>query len=582
MTFFEVSFEVCNKVGGIYTVVSSKIPFLTKALAQKYIDYFCIGPYFSHSLREFKELPLSPILQQVSDVLRTKGIVVHYGTWLIEGSPQCILLDFSQFYHASDEFKGKLYRAFDVDSLHAGFDYTEPLTFSHAVGFFIQTYIRLFDEQRTQSIPASQTSICQKHMTHIVHSHEWMCGFTNLFCLLEKIPIQTVFTTHATILARASFGNGIDFFSNVKNPQQAQALAKQLGVFEKYSVERACITASHVSTTVSQITAMECEAEFGKKPFVIYNGLNINAFGTIFTRFEKKMRARSIIQTIAQSICPGLKSNARYVFTSGRFETHNKGFDVIIEALSQLQRKYMISKKMIYTQTDSTTIDSTQSLTTDLQLVCFFFVPSQHTCVHPHIRANLTQIQPMTCIQQLTTHDCSSNQLVELCLSKGLINSSLSPVKVVIVPAYVGVDDNLFSRSYYDVTSAFDVGVFPSMYEPFGYTPLESCATAAYTLTTDYTGFGESVATQLHQSRQQHIDTHLTIPEPHTQGIHLLSRKGLSDSQFALDLAHEFQSCLTISDELLLKRAIEAFIFAQTYDWSSIGQGYLRAYGLLD
>jgi glycogen phosphorylase/synthase len=567
MTFFEVSFEVCNKVGGIYTVVSSKIPFLTQAVSAKGIEYICIGPYFQSSLSEFHEKPLTPLLQAVYTQLKSQGIVLHYGVWDIQGSPCCVLLDFSSFYYASDVFKEKLYSHFGVDSLRAGFDYTEPLTFSHAVGVFIQTYCA----QQAQVYPQTDTS--STHLTHILHTHEWMCGFANLYCLIEKLPIKTVFTTHATILARASFGSGIDFASQVVSPESAQQLAQKLGVFEKYSVERACITRSHMCTTVSEITAHECLVEFGKKPVVIYNGIDCSSFGTFFNRLEKKITSRKIVQTIAQSICPELSSHARYIYCSGRFETHNKGFDVVIDALCELQKK-MLAHSAQYSQQFKDTDTNPQ------QLVCFFFVPSQHTAIHPHILSNISHIQPLKCIQQLTTHDCQSNQLVDLCLARGLINSKLSPIKVVIVPSYVGSSDSLFCRSYYDVMSAFDVGVFPSMYEPFGYTPLESCACASYTLTTDYTGFGESVS-RISSAQQTPLHSDITSTTQNaTQGVTVLHRLAVSDDVFVQKLVAELETFFTLSDEELFERAIRAFLFAKNYDWSVLCPKYMSVYGL--
>ena len=101
-TLFELSFEVCNKVGGIYTVVSSK----AALMKQLFDEYILIGPYFADKAEnEFVPQAVPANMQKTFDELAQEGIIAHYGKWVIGGEPQVILLEYKSQFDQVNEWK---------------------------------------------------------------------------------------------------------------------------------------------------------------------------------------------------------------------------------------------------------------------------------------------------------------------------------------------------------------------------------------------------------------------------------------------------------------------------------------------
>ena len=72
----------------------------------------------------------------------------------------------------------------------------------------------------------------------------------------------------------------------------------------------------------------------------------------------------------------------------------------------------------------------------------------------------------------------------------GFTNAKGSRVKVYFIPSYLNGSDGVFDMKYYDLLVGLDLTLFPSYYEPWGYTPLESLAFSIPSLTTSLAGFG--------------------------------------------------------------------------------------------
>jgi glycosyltransferase involved in cell wall biosynthesis len=87
-------------------------------------------------------------------------------------------------------------------------------------------------------------------------------------------------------------------------------------------------------------------------------------------------------------------------------------------------------------------------------------------------------------------HNIETDSVMNFIFSSGFTNSSSEKLKIIFVPCYLDGHDEIFNKSYYDLLIGMDATVFPSYYEPWGYTPLESVAFGIPTLTTDLTGFG--------------------------------------------------------------------------------------------
>jgi glycogen phosphorylase/synthase len=499
---YEISFEVCNMVGGIHTVIKTKAPY-----AQKYFkdaDYVLIGPYLGHS-KEFVETKATTNFQSLAE----QGIYVHEGYWDIPSKPKVYLLEFSSQFAQLDWFKGALYQNFKVDSLGAPFDVNEPMAFSLAAGKVIQ-YLGVAGD--------------------ICHAHEWMCGFTNLYLKLVKSPVKTVFTTHATMLGRALSSRDINIFSQQIDPIQS---AKETQIVAKYTAEVACATYSDVFTTVSDTTAKETTKLLNKAPDVItYNGIDLVNYPLSFV-FSKKAKSRKLLQNVAHAVL-GKKynPNAQFWVISGRHEPHNKGYDVALESLGKLGQ---------ISQTDANMI---------LPIV-FVMVPYAHHGLTGDMRYRLnhTADEPLFC-----THFVEDNDLLQMVLAVK------DKVPVIYIPMYVEYGDGLFNSPYMDILCGFDFAIFPSYYEPWGYTPLESLTCAVPTVTSNTSGFGQ----YFEENNAVAIVKRITQPTSSVIAQLLTTyRAQLEKNQTAKDI-----------------QQLQARELSYRCDWDELYKNYLSAYGL--
>ncbi len=100
---FETSWEVCNKIGGIYTVLSTKAKTLQKIYKDKVVF---IGPDVWGS-----ENPSPYFIEQASVLKSWKnsvdlpaGITVRTGRWNVPGRPIAVLVGFQGMYDVKNEF----------------------------------------------------------------------------------------------------------------------------------------------------------------------------------------------------------------------------------------------------------------------------------------------------------------------------------------------------------------------------------------------------------------------------------------------------------------------------------------------
>ena len=93
---FESSWEVCNKVGGIYTVLSTR----AKTLQDEFTDRIIfVGPDFWQN----KENPLfiedETLFADWKKQAAEEGLQVRTGRWNIPGQPLVLLVDFQPAMH---------------------------------------------------------------------------------------------------------------------------------------------------------------------------------------------------------------------------------------------------------------------------------------------------------------------------------------------------------------------------------------------------------------------------------------------------------------------------------------------------
>lgn len=456
---FETSWEVCNMVGGIYTVLSTKSNVMRQLLDDHYIT---VGPDVvkeSHETLYFVED--NELFPEWHERALAQGLKCRIGRWKIESSPIAILVDYTPLYQSKNEILGHLWEQYELDSIRGQWDYIEPVLFGYAAGQVIESFCNFYLQQ-TSNI--------------VAQFHEWMTGSGVLY-LKEHCPqIATVFTTHATYLGRAISGNGLPLYDNLKT-YLPSVMAMQFNVVSQQSMEQKAAKNADAFTTVSDITAQECEQFLYRKPDVVTkNGID-HTFRQDEAAFEEKRKTtRAQILKIAETLCgEAIDPNCLMVLNSGRYEFKNKGIDLFIEALRRLNEDKNLPRTVLGVIAVPSNIAGPSK---DLQ----------------HRLDGTNAIMGHTDFP--ATHhvfEYENDAILNTLRNSGLQNDANDKVKVMFVPAYLNGSDGIFNMTYSEFLSAFDFSVFPSYYEPWGYTPLESVALGIPTLTSDVSGFGKFV-----------------------------------------------------------------------------------------
>ena len=460
----EVSWEVCNKVGGIYTVLSTRAKtILTKTDAQ----LMFIGP----DLWKETANPLFKEDKRLMAGWRKKateeGLNIRIGRWMIPGEPVAVLVDFTPYYNIKNDIYAEAWNLFKVDSLHAYGDYDEASMFSYAAAKVAESYYNHVITKDAKS--ADEPKV-------IYQAHEWMTGLGALF-LKHWIPsIATIFTTHATSIGRSIAGNMKPLYDYMEGYNGDQ-MADELNMQSKHSIEKQAAHRVDCFTTVSEITDRECAQLLEKKADVI----TVNGFeddfvpkGAAFT--AKRKEARKVMLNVASKLLgQEFADDTIIVSTGGRYESRNKGIDILLESLNRLAHEPSL----------------------DRDVLAFINVPAWVKGPREDLRTRLDNCQLSIVNCQLEnpviTHELynmDDDKALSMMRAIGLNNAPESRVKVIFVPCYLNGDDGIFNLPYYDLLPGDDLAVYPSYYEPWGYTPLESVAFHVPTITTDLAGFG--------------------------------------------------------------------------------------------
>jgi len=458
---FESSWEVCNKVGGIYTVLSTRAKTLQEALPDRVVF---IGPDFWQEKENplFKEEPR--LWADWRKQAAAEGLNIRIGRWQIPGKPVVVLVDFRPFFAQKNDIYGALWTEYQVDSLHAYGDYDEASMFSYAAGRVVESYY---------------THFLDESMNVVYQAHEWMTGLGALYVQRHVPAIATIFTTHATTIGRSIAGNGKPLYDYLF-AYNGNQMADELNVQSKHSIERQ--TAHHVDcfTTVSDVTARECLELLDKQPDVVLpNGFEMDFVPKGVTFVNRRRKARKRIFEVAESLMgTHFNDDILIVSTSGRYEWKNKGIDVYIEALcrtlhdDRLQRPVLALIEVPAWQAgprEDLKERLAQQSTPNAQL-------SSRPLPDPFITHNLYEPGGDMVSQALHRH--------------GINNRESARLKIMFVPCYLDGADGIFNIHYYDLLLGLDLTVYPSYYEPWGYTPLESVAFKVPCITTTLAGFG--------------------------------------------------------------------------------------------
>ena len=466
---FETSWEVCNKVGGIYTVLSTRANTLLQQLPATTLAF--IGPELGQRDDVFMEDIL--LLTEWKQAAEKENLRVRIGRWNVPGQPIAVLVDFQPYFEQKNEIYAQAWELFHVDSMRAYGDYDEASMFSYAAGRFAEAVVK-------HCLKASDKVVYQ--------AHEWMSGLGMLFLGRNCPQVATIFTTHATSIGRSIAGNNkllYEYFEGYNGDQ----MAAELSMEAKHSIEKQSAHQADCFTTVSKFTDREC-AQLLDKPadVVLPNGFEAEFVpkGAAFTR--KRKAARRLVIRAAEALTgEQISDDVLIVSTSGRNDFRCKGFDVYMESLAQLNAQLKAASEEAVPAT---------------QVLALIEVPCWMEAPRADLQERMKQNEKASCAfdgplpypmitHQL--HNMGEDRILNLIQQIGLSNQPGNPVKILQIPCYLEGADGIFNMPYYDFLTANDLCVYPSYYEPWGYTPLESCAFKTPCVTTDLSGFGQWV-----------------------------------------------------------------------------------------
>ena len=436
---FESSWEVCNKVGGIYAVLSTRAKTLQDRLHNRlvFIGPDCWketeSPYFQEDDNLFREWQLAASKQ---------GLKIRVGRWTVPGEPIAVLVDFNQYFSKKNEIYGQLWNDFQVDSLHAYGDYDEASMFSYAAALVVGSFYDFYLDAKKKVV---------------YHGNEWMTGLGLLYVQKHYPQIATIFTTHATSIGRSIAGNNKPLYDYLF-AYNGDQMAEELNMQSKHSIEKQ--TAHHVDcfTTVSDITAREC-LELLDKPVdvVLPNGFEDDFVprGAAFTRKRKWARKR-LLDVANALLGTDLGDETLLISTSGRYEFRNKGVDVYIEAMNRLLRDKNLDKNVVaFVKVPGWVGEPRKDLQDRLASGKKFDTPLEVPSVTHWL------------------HDMSHDNVLSMLKHLDMQNRKEDRVKLIFIPCYLTGNDGILNLSYYDVILGNDLCIYPSYYEPWGYTPLE-------------------------------------------------------------------------------------------------------------
>lgn len=461
---FESSWEVCNKVGGIYTVLSTRANTLQAELKDRIIF---IGPDVWHDNNSPYFIEDKTLFNDWKKQAAKEGLNVKVGRWNIPGAPVAVLVDFLPYFEKKNEIYGWLWEHYQVDSLHAYGDYDEASMFSYAAGLVVESYYKFYLNDKYNVI---------------YHGNEWMTGLGLLYINNHLPQIATIFTTHATSIGRSIAGNMKPLYDYLF-AYNGDQMAMELNMQSKHSIEKQTALNVDCFTTVSDITANECR-ELIDKPVdcVLPNGFEdgfVPSSASTFTR-KRKLARKKLLEVANALLGEDLGDDTLIVSTSGRYEFRNKGVDVYIESMNRLLRDKELKKKV----------------------VAFIEVPGwvgePRADLKERIDSGKKYDTPLE-VPQIThwLHEMSHDNVLGMMKYYDMHNRKDEMVKVIFLPCYLDGNDGILNMTYYDIVLGNDLCIYPSYYEPWGYTPLEAVAFKVPCITTDLAGFGQWVNSEL-------------------------------------------------------------------------------------
>jgi glycogen(starch) synthase len=587
---FEIAWEVCNQVGGIYTVIRSKVPSVIEKWGKD--NYFLIGPYFEDQAAAHFD-PATDYSTPVGKAvlkMQERGFDVHYGQWIVSGRPHVVLFNPYSVYDKLGEIKHFVLQDYHI-SLPGQDDLLDKVA---AFGFQVKEFLRYL----------CSSGFCSSRV--IAHFHEWMAGLPIPGLRKDNLDIKIVFTTHATLLGRYLAMNDNRFYDHLAFYNWEKE-ANNFNVRPIVEIERASAHGAHVFTTVSELTGRECTHLLGRTPdMILPNGLNIQRFEALHQVQNQHLEFKEKIHDFVmghffQSYSFDL-DNTLYFFTSGRYEYQNKGYDLTLEALARLNWRmqqtnspmtvvaFFITKRPFYTFNPD--VLHSKALIEDISRVCSeikeqvgkrlytkitsdngnYLFPELSEMVDDYLRLKLrrnVQGWKSNLLPKVVTHtlvDDAKDEIISFLRTANLVNNRHDKVKVVYHPDFISTSNPLFKMDYNQFVRGCHLGIFPSMYEPWGYTPLECLASGLPSITSNLAGFGDYVS--------RNIIDHERL------GMYIIDRKSKDFNRAADELASIMLRFVQMTRRERIALRYRSEDASLHFDWTNLGKYYDKAYQL--
>lgn len=576
---FEVSWEVCSQAGGIYTVLRSKAP----ATVIRWQDSYClIGPWRASADVEFEPEPPTGVVAEAVAELSARGIKIHCGRWLVTGRPQVLLIDPASLADKLGELKYYFWKDCGIGTPDGDWEVDQIIAFGFCVADLLMAiHARMGDRPM------------------MAHFHEWQGGAALPILAYRKAGFPTLFTTHATLVGRSLSAANADLY-NYLNHIDGEAVAREHQFWHRFAIERACAHSATTFTTVSEITAMEAAQFLHRKPeFLLPNGLNIERFAAPY-EFQNLHRLNKglIHEFVTGHFFPHHTfdlDQTLYIFTAGRYEFRNKGFDLFIEALHELNLRLKAERRDVtvvafiiapapYRALNVETLNR-QAMLNEIKDTCELIqqdmgrrlfrtvtegrAPTTDDLFDEYAAVRIKRmLHAWRCGSQppIVTHDLwddGKDQVLNHLRHRNLLNAADDPVKVVFHPEFITSTSPILGLEYDQFVRGCNLGVFPSYYEPWGYTPMECVVRGIPAITSDLSGFGKYVMDH--------------FPDHDLNGLFVARRQGVAFHDTVRQIADWLHILTRMSrrDRIQLRNRTEAH--AEHFDWTNLSKYYQEA-----
>ena len=136
----------------------------------------------------------------------------------------------------------------------------------------------------------------------------------------------------------------------------------------------------------------------------------------------------------------------------------------------------------------------------------------------------------------------------------------LCSLQVVFHPEFLNSTNPLFGLDYQDFVRGCHLGVFPSYYEPWGYTPAECTIMGIPSVTTNLSGFGCFMRDQ--------------ISDPQSYGIYIVDRRDIGLDESIGQLSKYMFDFVRLNRRQRIIQRNRTERLSDMLDWKSLGIYY--------